>query len=88
MSGENETLRVQLNYPLERVREPILYQLVVNYGLIPDIRRANFDLHSGGFIVLELSGEKEALDRGLKWLEEVGVTVSAVGLDSTQEWAV
>ncbi len=88
MTPEKETIRVQLNYPLERVKEPILYHLVMDFGLIPNIRRANIDVHTGGFIFLELSGEKESLDRGLKWLEQIGITVSAIGLDGTQEWAV
>ena len=86
MATEKETLRVQLNYPLERVKEPILYHLVMDYGLIPNIRRANIDVHTGGFIVLELTGEKDAVDRGLKFLENCGITVSPVGVDTTQEW--
>ncbi len=88
MAGERETIRVQLNYPLERVKEPILYHLVMDYGLIPNIRRANIDVHTGGFIFLELTGEKESLRRGLEWLQGLGITVSAIGVDGTQEWAV
>ncbi len=86
--ADKETIRVQLNYPLERVKEPILYHLVMDFGLIPNIRRANIDVHTGGFIFLELSGEKEALERGLKFLENCGVTVSGIGVDGTEEWAV
>ena len=88
MAGEKETIRVQLNYPLERVKEPILYHLVMDYGLIPNIRRANIDVHTGGFIFLELTGEKDSLERGLKFLEKAGVTVSGIGVDGTEEWAV
>jgi L-aspartate semialdehyde sulfurtransferase ferredoxin len=88
MSEDKETIRVQLNYPIERVKEPILYHLVMDYGLIPNIRRANIDVHTGGFIFLELTGEKSALDRGLKFLEDCGIDVSAIGIDGTQEWAV
>jgi ABC-type metal ion transport system, ATPase component len=80
------TRRVQLNYPLERVKEPILYHLVMDYGLIPNIRRANIDIHTGGFIVLELTGEEPSLDRGVRFLEDCGITVSEVGLNSTGEW--
>lgn len=86
MSAEKETLRIQLSYPLERVKEPVLYHLVIDYGLIPNIRRANIDVHTGGFIVLELTGEKEALDRGLRFLEECGITVTPVGQDAAAEW--
>jgi ABC-type methionine transport system ATPase subunit len=88
MVPDIETIRVQLNYPLERVKEPILYQLVMKFGLIPSIRRANIDIRTGGFIYLDLSGEKNALESGLRWLEEQGVIVNAIGLDGTQEWAI
>ena len=88
MAAERDTISVQLSYPLERVKEPILYHLVMDYGLIPNIRRANIDVHTGGFIVLELTGEKDALDRGVKFLEGCGITVSPVGLDGTaEEWS-
>ena len=88
MPNDRETIRVQLNYPLDQVKEPILYHLVMDYGLIPNIRRANIDVHTGGFIFLELTGEKDSLDRGLKFLEGCGITVSAIGVDGVQEWAV
>jgi L-aspartate semialdehyde sulfurtransferase ferredoxin len=78
--------RVQLNYPLERVKEPVLYHLVMDYGLIPNIRRANIDIHSGGFIVLELTGEANDLDRGIRFLEDCGVSVAEVGLNAEGEW--
>ncbi len=87
-STELDTIRVQLNYPIELVTEPVLYRLVVDHGLIPNIRRAAFDQKSGGFIYLELSGQAEALERALAWLEGIGIGVSAIGFDGTQEWAV
>ena len=83
---DKETLRVQLNYPLERVKEPVLYHLVMDYGLIPNIRRANIDSHTGGFIALELTGEKADLDRGIRFLEDLGITVTSVGAETTEEW--
>ena len=84
---EKETIRVQLNYPLERVKEPILYHLVMDYGLVPNIRRANIDVHTGGFIVLELTGEASALERGKKFLQDCGITVTPVGVDTPEEWS-
>lgn len=78
MADDRQTIRVQLNYPLERVKEPILYHLVLDYGLIPNIRRASIDVHAGGFIVLELTGNRSDLDRGIKFLEGCGITVTDV----------
>ena len=80
------TRRVQLNYPLERVKEPVLYHLVMDYGLIPNIRRANIDIHTGGFIVLELTGEENDLARGIRFLEDCGVEVAEVGLNASGDW--
>lgn len=87
LPAEFDTVRVQLNYPLDRVQEPILSRLVTDFGLIPNIRRANMDARSGGYIFLELSGSRENLNRGLRWLSEYGITIDAIGLDG-QEWAV
>jgi hypothetical protein len=78
MASDKQTMRIQLNYPLERVKEPILYHLVLDYGLIPNIRRANIDVHTGGFIVLELTGEQADLNRGIAFLEKCGITVTDV----------
>jgi len=88
MSAEKETIRVQLNYPLERVTEPILYHLVMDYHLIPNVRKASVDGNTGGFIYLDLTGDKAEIEEGLKFLEDCGIYVSAIGLDGTQEWAI
>lgn len=88
MSREQDSIRVQLNYPLEHVEQPILYHLVMDYGLVPNIRRANIDIRTGGFIFLELTGEKKALSDALAWLADQGITVNAIGLDGSEEWAI
>jgi len=82
-----DTIRVQLTYPLEQVEKPVLYQLITEYKLIPDIRRASIDPNAGGFIFLELTGEKRNLDDALHFLEREGIEVSAIGLDGSEEWA-
>ncbi len=86
MANDKQTIRVQLNYPLERVKEPVLYHLVLDYDLIPNIRRASIDVHTGGFIVLELTGERDSLDRGVKFLEGCGISVTPAEGDVVNEW--
>jgi ABC-type methionine transport system ATPase subunit len=83
-----DSVRVRLTYPLERVHEPILYRLVTDYDLIPNIRRANIDPHSGGFIFLELQGAGTDIASALRFLDAVGVEVSPIGLDGSEEWAI
>ena len=85
--AERETIRVQLNYPIDRVSEPVLYRLVSEFGLVPNILRASIDVRTGGTIFLELSGARDALDSGLHWLADRSITVSAIGIDG-KEWAL
>jgi hypothetical protein len=85
MAG-HEKVRLKLDYPLEHVKEPIIYHLVTDYKLIPSIRRANIDVHSGGFIVLEVEGDREDLDDGIAFLESLGITVTEVGME--QAWTI
>jgi hypothetical protein len=70
-----ETIHIRLNYPIDQVKEPVLYRLIMDYNLVPNILRANIEVHAGGTIDLELTGDRAALDRGLKWLDTTGVSV-------------
>ena len=86
--SNNDIIRVQLNYPKSIVSEPIVYRLVTDFGLVPNIRHAKIDVHTGGYLFLELSGKRANLDRALEWLEAIGVGIDAIGVDGTQEWAI
>jgi hypothetical protein len=77
--SETEKIRVQLDYPLDQVKEPIIYHLVTDYNLIPNIRRANIDVHTGGMLVLEIEGMRENLDAGMDFLRRLGITVTEIG---------
>ncbi len=81
-----ESIRVQLDYPLERVKEPIIYHLVTDYNLIPDIRRGAIDVHTGGMLVLQIEGSREDLEAGIAWMRGLGITVADVG-DGTS-WTI
>ncbi len=81
-----EHLRVQLDYPLEQVKEPIIYHLVTEFRLIPNIRRANIDVHTGGMMVLEMEGMHDDLIAGMEYLRGLGITVVEVG--SEHAWTI
>ncbi len=79
-------IRVQLDYPLQQVTAPIIYELVIRFHLIPNIRRAQIDSHVGGMIVLEIEGESENLEAGQQYLRQLGITVTPVG--EGESWTV
>jgi ABC-type methionine transport system ATPase subunit len=88
MGADMETVRVQLNFPLEQVKEPIIWHLAHDFGLKFSIRRASIDIHAGGWTVLELSGPREQIEAGLTWAQGRGVEVTSVGANGTDEWTV
>lgn len=87
-SGARVKIRIQLQFPLQMVTEPIVYHLVKDYDLIPNIRKANIDPNSGGYVFMELDGLQENLFKALEYLRNLGVEVNALGVDGAQEWVI
>jgi L-aspartate semialdehyde sulfurtransferase ferredoxin len=83
-----ETIRIQLNYPPEKVNQPVLYRLIRDFGLKLNILKANVEPRTGSFVFLELSGESGAIERALRFLDAEGIGVSAIGLDGVTEWGI
>lgn len=83
----DETIRVQLNFPLQEVTKPIIWHIAHDFDLMFSIRRARIDVHTGGFTVLELTGPHDKIAAALEWARSEGVETSFIGLDGTDEWA-
>ncbi|MDO8736170.1 MAG: NIL domain-containing protein [Thermoleophilia bacterium] len=69
-----KTQRLELTFPEKLIKKPIIYQLVKEYNVIPNIRRANVD-EKCGWMVLELSGEAQMLEDAFQHLQDLGVEV-------------
>ncbi|MHB9112486.1 MAG: NIL domain-containing protein [Thermoleophilia bacterium] len=69
-----KTQRLELTFPEKMIKKPIIYHLVKEYNVIPNIRRANVD-EKCGWMVLELSGEDEELENALQHLQDLGVEI-------------
>lgn len=69
--------RVKFTFPPELVKEPIIYQLGQQFLVVTSIRRAEVS-EGRGWVVLELEGEEEEIERGLAWVKEKGVRVDPV----------
>ena len=84
----SETIRVQLNFPLEQVKVPVIWHLAHDFGLMFSIRRASIDIHIGGYTVLDLTGPRSQIDAGLVWAQKQGVEISAIGSNGADEWVL
>ncbi|MGH9189371.1 MAG: NIL domain-containing protein [Acidimicrobiales bacterium] len=72
------SLRVKLTFPEDLIKQPLMGRLVREFDVLPNIRRANIE-DTVGWILCELAGEQEAVERALAWLVEAGVQVDRLG---------
>lgn len=70
-------IRVQLTFPSERVKDPIIYEIGHEFKVVTNIRKANVT-ESEGWMVLELNGESDEIEGAIRALEERGVRVDPV----------
>ncbi|MCP4652197.1 MAG: ferredoxin [Candidatus Omnitrophica bacterium] len=66
--------RVELNIPLDFKDEPILYYMIKNYDIIPNIIEASFSTELG-WVLLDLRGENEEVEKLFNFLKEKGVEI-------------
>ena len=72
--------RVRFTFQSELVKEPIIYRLGHDFHIVTNIRRADIG-EQMGWVILELDGENEEIERGLQWVSSTGVRVDPVGGD-------
>ena len=69
--------RVRFTFPEQLITEPLIYSLGHKFKVITNIRRANVQ-ERVGWVVLELEGADDEIDRGLEWMTAAGVRVDSV----------
>lgn len=69
--------KLDLIFPGELVKEPIIWEMSREFDVIFNIRRARVT-ETTGELVIELDGENEILNRAIEWLRKKGVKVKPV----------
>ena len=69
--------RVKLVFPSDLITEPIIYLMSKNFEVVTNIRRANVTSDIG-WVVLEVDGEEDVVNRALNWARDKGVVVEPV----------
>jgi L-aspartate semialdehyde sulfurtransferase ferredoxin len=67
--------RLFVAFPEDLVAKPMIYEVVRRFDVVPNIRRANVEPHSG-WMILELDGPDGARDAAIDWLAAQGCTVN------------
>ena len=73
-------MRVRLTFPAELIQQPIVYHLVKDFAIVPNIRRADVRADHG-WMVLELEAAQDKLEQGVAWLRKQGITVDPIERD-------
>ncbi len=71
------THRVKLTFLQQLITLPIIYELGKEFNVVTNIRRADVT-QEHGWVVLELEGDMEEIERGLDWVAAKGVRVDPV----------
>ena len=73
------TKKLLLRFPKCETEKPIVYQLVKEYNLMINIFAAKVTQDQEGFLVLDVTGEDEWIERGMDYVRSFGVIIQAVG---------
>jgi L-aspartate semialdehyde sulfurtransferase ferredoxin len=69
--------RVKFTFVEELIKEPIIWKLAKEFHVVTNIRRADVT-DERGWVILELDGDGDEIERSLEWVRENGVRVDPV----------
>ncbi len=75
---------VRLTFSPDLIKEPLIYQLGQEFGVITNIRMADVDAKVG-WVVLGLEGDDDEVTRALDWVRSKGVRVDDATLGDVVE---
>lgn len=81
-----ESKRIVLTFPKEKIDKPIVYKLIKDFNLVFNILKASITPDQAGHMVLELSGEKAEIDKGIKFIKDLNVKVEPLSKEIKVDW--
>jgi len=79
----SEKNRLWLMFPARLITRPVVYELGHQFQVITNVRQASVT-DEVGIVSLELEGEREEIKRAIAWLEEIGVKVEPVEINTIE----
>ena len=70
-------------FPARLITRPVVYELGHQFQVITNVRQASVT-DEVGIVSLELEGEREEIKRAIAWLEEIGVKVEPVEINTIE----
>jgi ferredoxin len=73
--------KIVLHFPQQSIDKPIVSALIRDFALDFNILKASISPGEEGLMILELTGEQEDYDRGIKYLQEAGLEIQSLSQD-------
>lgn len=75
------TRRIVLRFPGHLVDRPVICYLSRDYNLIFNILKANITPDERGLMVMELNGDEEDYEKGIRYLKGLGIEIQPLSQD-------
>ncbi|MCC6545199.1 MAG: NIL domain-containing protein [Nitrospirae bacterium] len=69
--------RIRINFPEDKITEPIIYQLGREFNVVTNVRRADVR-EKTGWVELELEGDSAEIEKAVESLRAKGVKVEPI----------
>lgn len=70
-------------FPTKLITRPVLWELGRNFEVVTNVRQASVT-DEIGLVSLSLEGEREEIKKSIKWLEELGIKVEPVEINTIE----
>ena len=78
-----QSTRLWLMFPARLITRPVLWELAKTFPLVTNVRQASVT-EEIGLVSLELDGEREDIKKAIAWLEDQGIKVEPVEINTIE----
>ena len=75
--------RLWLMFQPRLVTQPVVYEIGKRFAVVTNIRQASVN-EEIGLVSIELEGERPEIERAIAWLEQIGVKVEPVEINTIE----
>ena len=75
--------RLWLMFQPRLVTQPVVYELGRKFNVVTNIRQATVN-EEIGLLSVELDGERPVIEQAIAWLEEIGVKVEPIEINTIE----
>ena len=79
----NEKQRLWLMFPTKLITRPVLWELGKQFPVVTNVRQASVT-DEIGIVSLSLEGERQEIKKAIAWLEELGIKVEPVEMNTIE----